>query len=441
MFNDLKHLIAKAPQPSRMAPSQAPSAALLRSLRALAIGSQSQRSLSSTPIQLLEAQTTSQAPPDPATVTTRKEEWELFKAGTPPVGSRRRRAAQAQTSNIPFDKLPYQCFQEARKILVADRAEKLKQIETERARIARLKDVDPATFPGGDVYKQRRLRSMQTELHNLKILADINDPNVKKRFEDGMGMDAQTSMSGIRLTLTGDMNKPIYRFLAERKWREYRRKIQVQRITQLKLVPDVIPNCDPILDVSMAFGRKPIGPGEFVDSNISENPVRLRIQAFEPGEKLLTIAVVDPDIPNFETDSFDSRCHFLATNIPITPTAPQVDLINLSESQVLLPWFPPTAQKGSQYHRLCIAIFQQKDNIPIDNTMARQRVQPDGFSARALMTRHMLKPIAATLFRTQWDDHMADVMTRHGVSGGDIELKRKKVEPLPYKRRNPSSFR
>jgi large subunit ribosomal protein L35 len=32
-------------------------------------------------------------------------------------------------------------------------------------------------------------------------------------------------------------------------------------------------------------------------------------------------------------------------------------------------------------------------------------------------------------------------MERAGLGGADVELKRKKVEPLPYKRRNPSSFR
>ena len=170
-----------------MAPSRAPSPALLRSLRLLDIGSRSTRAFCATATHPQEVQTSTQPPPDPTTVVTRKEEWELFKSGTPPVGSRRRRAAQAQTSNIPFDELPYQCFQEARKVLIADRAEKLKQIEKERGRIARLQEVDASTIAGGEMQKQRRLKSMQTQLEELKILADINDPNVKRRFEDGLG--------------------------------------------------------------------------------------------------------------------------------------------------------------------------------------------------------------------------------------------------------------
>ena len=170
-----------------MAPLQPPSMALLKSLRALAIGSSSTRSLSTAAIRHQEVQSTPQSPPDPATVLTRKEEWELFKAGTPPVGSRRRRAAQAQTGNVPFDELPYQCFQEARQILIDDRGQKLKQIETERGRIARLQEVDADTIPGGEMQKQRRLRSMRAKLEQYKILADVNDPNVKRRFEDGQG--------------------------------------------------------------------------------------------------------------------------------------------------------------------------------------------------------------------------------------------------------------
>ena len=237
------------------------------------------------------------------------------------------------------------------------------------------------------------------------------------------------------------MNKPVYRFLADRKWREYRRKILMQRITQLKVVPDVAPYCDPILDVKMTFGRKSVQPGDFVDSAISEKPMQLTIQSFEKDPKLVTIVIVDSDVPNFTTDAFDSRCHFLASNIELGPTTPQIDLANLAQDQVLVPWLPPTAMKGAPYHRLSILVLQQKDNIPIEKDAAVKNIRQDDFRARSLMTRHMLYPIGATLFRTKWDDSMAGVMTRAGIEGADMEMKRVKVEPLPYKRRNPSSFR
>jgi large subunit ribosomal protein L35 len=108
------------------------------------------------------------------------------RAGNPPIGSRRRRVALQQAANIPFEQLPYQCFQEARKILQADREEKLKQIETERARISRLKAADLGNMT--EQQRKRRLQHMQLHLEKLKIYADYNDPIVKKKFEDGKGI-------------------------------------------------------------------------------------------------------------------------------------------------------------------------------------------------------------------------------------------------------------
>ena len=127
--------------------------------------------------------------PDPTTDLVPHPEHRLTRAVTQPIGSHRRRVALQGTSNVPFEQLPYQCFQEARKILRADREEKINQIAVERARIARLREADPE-LSGGELRKQNRLRSMHRTLERLKILADVNDPMVKKRFEDGLGTPA-----------------------------------------------------------------------------------------------------------------------------------------------------------------------------------------------------------------------------------------------------------
>ena len=70
-------------------------------------------------------------------MTSPRLERRLLRQGTAPIGSRRRRAALQDSASIPFEQLPYQCFQEARKVLLADREEKLKEIETMRQRLAR----------------------------------------------------------------------------------------------------------------------------------------------------------------------------------------------------------------------------------------------------------------------------------------------------------------
>ena len=88
---------------------------------------------------------------------------------------------------VPFNELPFQCFQEARKILIADREEKVQQIQKQRQQISKLTSKAMET-PAQEAFQQKQLKSMQVRLEKLKILADINDPLVKKRFEDGKGM-------------------------------------------------------------------------------------------------------------------------------------------------------------------------------------------------------------------------------------------------------------
>ena len=239
----------------------------------------------------------------------------------------------------------------------------------------------------------------------------------------------------------GDMNKPIYRYLADRQWREYPRKLLMQRITQMNVVPDVLPTVDPILSVQLAFGRRNVQPGEFVDSRVSEIPATLRIQAYNRGERYVTVAVVNPDVPNVRKDGFGYRCHFLACNIKISPTQISVPLASLSkDSQIVLPWLPAYTQKGAPYSRMSIFILEQPEgNIGMD--AARNKVQSEGFILRAFADRHCLKPIGVNLYRSQWDEGTSGVMQRAGVPGHDVQFKRMRVEPLPYKKLPGSRYR
>lgn len=239
------------------------------------------------------------------------------------------------------------------------------------------------------------------------------------------------------------MSKPIYRFLADRKWREYRRKILVQRITQMKVIPDVLPHCDPVVDTKLYFGRNAVQPGEYVIAKDSTTAPKLDVQLFESGEKLVTIAVVDSDVPNVEKDGFDYKMHYLAVNIPLSAVSTKVDLSKLAaDAQVVLPWLPPVAQKGSPYHRLSLFVLEQKDSKPLDFAAVKAKeTDRDNTLLRTLQARYHLKPIGAHLFRTQWDDTTEEVMKQIGFPEAEMELRRKRSEALPYKRRNPSTFR
>lgn len=152
---------------------------------------QSTRAFQTTALAREEAQTETKSQPfhknpDPELVSSPQLERRLLRQGIAPIGSRRRRAALQNSANIPFEQLPYQCFQEARNVLIGDRAEKLKDVTAMREKIARLEAI-PTEEAGGEQVKKSKLGAMQRHLEHLKILADINDPIVKKKFEDGQG--------------------------------------------------------------------------------------------------------------------------------------------------------------------------------------------------------------------------------------------------------------
>ena len=226
------------------------------------------------------------------------------------------------------------------------------------------------------------------------------------------------------------MNRPIYRYLADREWRSYRRPVMMQRLTQMSVIPDVFSDLDPTAEVRLAFKRHNVQPGAFVESRVSEVPAKLNVQVFDKGERLVTVAVVDPDIPDVEQNGFRAQCHFLAVNIPISPSSTSVPLSRLSpDTQQLLSWLPPHAQKGSPYHRLSVFVLQQPHEVVLEPSQ-RDTLTRETFNIRGFRQRHRLKPIGAFLFRTQWDEGMAGVMERAGIPGADVELKRKRVYPL-----------
>lgn len=350
---------------------------------------------------------------DRETTTAHWAERKLVRMGTPPIGSRRRRAAIRTSENVPFEQLPYQCFQEARKILQEDRQEKIRALAKEVAKIKRLEETPADQVPGGERKKNLRLASLRKYLEELKILADVNDPVVKRKFEDGLG----------------DMNKPIYRWYAERKWRGYPYRMITQRIQQLNIVPDVLPKFDPVADVQLYFRRIKVTPGAILDSRITEVPPRLRVQVFNPGERLVSVVVMDSDVPNAETDSFDRRCHYLAANVPISPNETSLPLGRVNkETQLAVPWLPAFSQKGAPYHRLSVFVLEQKPGENLDVAKLRELYSArDGFSLKSYRDKFGLTPVGFNIFRTIWDEGTAGVMERAGVPGADIEFKFKRV--------------
>ena len=72
-------------------------------------------------------------------------------------------------------------------VLQEDRKEKLQALSKEIAKVQKLEATPADQVPGGQARKDMRLASLRKHIEDLKVLADINDPIVKRRFEDGLG--------------------------------------------------------------------------------------------------------------------------------------------------------------------------------------------------------------------------------------------------------------
>lgn len=352
---------------------------------------------------------------DPNTTTLVWAERRLLKQGSEPIGSRRRRAAVRQSPNIPFEQLPYHAFQEARKVLGEDRAQKLEAISETADEIRKLEARPADVYRAGEYHKQKRLDSLRRHLEYLKIQADINDPAVRRKYEDGHG----------------DMSKPIYRHFAEEKWRSMAYKILAQRVQQFHIVPDVLSRFDPKMDLQLSFHGYRVDPGEIVDSLVSEAPPNLRVQVFDGKERLVSVVVMDSDVPDPEKDAFGRRLHFMAANVRLTCLTKNISLKRVAEAdgQLAVPWLPPFSQEGAPYHRLSVWVLEQDRRLDVDK-LKEAYSNRSRFSMQSLRSRFHVQPFGFNMFRAIWDENTAKVMERNGIPGAEVIYRRKRVYSL-----------
>lgn len=72
-------------------------------------------------------------------------------------------------------------------MLAADRLKKLEEIKRAYEKLKALEARPAETYRAGIAHKNKKLYSMRKQLWELKIRADINDPFVRRRWEDGLG--------------------------------------------------------------------------------------------------------------------------------------------------------------------------------------------------------------------------------------------------------------
>ncbi|GAA5875709.1 hypothetical protein JCM8547_007046 [Rhodosporidiobolus lusitaniae] len=225
-------------------------------------------------------------------------------------------------------------------------------------------------------------------LEKLEVEAWSNDPETRWRAKNGQG----------------DLSKPVYRHLAERAWRkEGDLAILMQRVTQMHVTPDLLPSISPELDVRIQVGGQTIEPGSFTLPAQTRDGLELSAQVYHPEERLYTLLVVDPDVPDAANQSFTTFAHLLIPNIPLSATSPSS--LPLSSLPSTLSYVPPHPQKGTPYHRYTVLLFEQ----PSQATFSSDSIERAGFSTREFVKEHGLKTSGVSFFRQVWDKDVSKI--------------------------------
>jgi len=219
------------------------------------------------------------------------------------------------------------------------------------------------------------------------------------------------------------MTKPVYRHLAEQRWRdEGGLDLLMERIHQMKVVPDVLPLLHPSLDLRVTFPKSPphslsareqtkrihqeVEPGVFLLPEQTRNPPRLYANVFHTDTRLYTLLMVDPDVPDEANRSYQTYVHWLQPNIPLSVLMP--NRIPLSSHTT---YVPPHPQRGTPYHRYVLLLLPQPSattqlSIPVLSDAARV-----GFNVRDFIDKYQLDASAggAHMWREIWDAEVSKI--------------------------------
>ncbi|EPY52961.1 ribosomal protein subunit L35 [Schizosaccharomyces cryophilus OY26] len=228
----------------------------------------------------------------------------------------------------------------------------------------------------------------------LRVLSEINLPSVRSKFYDG----------------EYDFSRPAFLHLLKQKWESHDKLLLLQRLEQMKVIKDLgLGSFNPIVDVRLSFSKDEstnVVPGSILPTEQTCSEPLLQILPFSTEEHNYTIATLDLDVPNYETNQFQTSCLWLASNIPVKAT----DRLAIRPSNCLIPYTPPTMHKGEDKHRIVTLVMQQRDpSVELDLS----KIQKENVNIRDICTQYSLQPVGSHLFRSQYDDCTEKLLSEH----------------------------
>ncbi|KAF8929707.1 phosphatidylethanolamine-binding protein [Dissophora ornata] len=288
-------------------------------------------------------------------------------------------------------------YDEALKIIGEDKIKRLADVKKLEASLTELMKATPSAA------RDKEIAELKESIFKQEAYAEINDPEIQWRFKNGQA----------------DMSKAVFRYMKSKQFQRETLPVIQQRITQMFVTPDVLPAFTPTLNVQLDYGSGPViknASGSSVSNNYFEvgsyllpgksiKEPKINVTSFHPEQKYYTVALVDPDMPDVENQSFKQQLHWLMTNVSLSAT--QTDVIQES-ADVVLPYVPPHPPKGTKYHRYTLLVAEQpnkgQDKVQIDRSQVSRET-----TVRDLCSQYGLDSKGLTFFRQVWDKDVSKI--------------------------------
>ncbi|KAF9910063.1 hypothetical protein EC991_007394 [Linnemannia zychae] len=285
-------------------------------------------------------------------------------------------------------------FDEALKVIAEDKARRLADVKNMEATLAQLVKAAPSAA------KDTEIAALKEKIFKQEAFAEINEPEVQWQFKNGKI----------------DMSKAVFRYMKGKQFQRETLPVIQQRTTQMFVTPDLLPAFTPSVNVQLDFGAGSIPAetkttegyfetGSYLLPGKTINEPKVNVVSFHPEQRYYTVALVDPDMPDVENETYKQNLHWLIANVSLSAT--QTELTKES-ADVVLPYLPPHPPKGTNYHRYTLLLAEQpnngQDKIQMDaNQISRETTLGD------LCSHFKLNVKGLTFFRQVWDKDVSRI--------------------------------
>ncbi|TFY51800.1 hypothetical protein EVG20_g10831 [Dentipellis fragilis] len=302
-------------------------------------------------------------------------------------------------------------YDEALRVIYADAKAVQKEAQEVREKL------EKGELKGEEAEKERK------RLDVLDVMGEVNLPEVRWKAANGMA----------------DLNKPVYRHLVEKRWREDGAlDLLMERVYQMQVIPDLIPELHPSLDLRVNFPEPPpeslylrtrvkrkyaaVEPGTYLLNEQTRKPPRLYTTVFHTDPRLYTLLMVDPDVPDEENASFTTYLHWLQCVTPFSvrlcaDDALLPDLMShcrrrrppSTSPRPTHPTSRPTPPAGTPYHRYVLLVLPQSS--PTERITVPTGIERLGFDVRKFVEEYGLRVNGGGvhIWRAVWDEDSSKV--------------------------------